>query len=104
MGKVIKQSLVNVSRNERSQIEQSLRFMYKDIDQMEDIIQDIKAEIEASCPKLILDGSRRFDVLMSDFDTQYVFIHVNTHHQIQPCSNEYDAARHNLLEAISRAI
>ena len=99
-----KQTLVNVSRNQKYQIKQSLRFQYKDIEHMDDIISDIKTEIQASCPTLILDGSRPFYVLISEFNAQYVIIEVNTHHQVQPCSEKYHITRHNLLEAVSRAI
>ena len=101
---ISKQTLVNVSRNSKSQIEQTLRFQYKDIDHIEEVIKDIKVEIAASCPKLIHDGSRPFHVLISEFNAQYVNIIVNTHHLVKPCSEEYYVTRHNLLEAVSRAI
>merc|ERR1712207_13325 len=62
---VQKQRLVNLSRTDRSQELQTLRFMYEDFNRMNEILEDIKLEIESSCPTTIRELNRAY---ITEFD------------------------------------
>ena len=93
----------NISRINRSQVKQSLYFDYKDIDKIEDIITDIKAEISRSCPKLVTDGTRPFFCHWREFKETKLEVVVDTHFTIRHGCPEYFDTRQAILQAISRA-
>lgn len=99
-----KKSVVNMTRNKRSQVKQTLRFQYKDLDIVDDMINDIKLEVKATCPKLITDGSRSFRVFIYSFEPDHIAVVLNTHYDIRPRSNEHYKTRHDVCKAVARVM
>jgi len=67
------------------------------------LVNTIKEEIAASCPKVILDGSRVFRVRMVEFSRDSVEVLVHCHLRNPPFGDPYYEARQGILEAIARA-
>ncbi|CAB9502812.1 MscS family protein [Seminavis robusta] len=101
---IINQRVSNISRTKQSQVKQILRFDYTDIEKVPQLLQDIKEEIQASCPKLITDGSKPFAAVMSNYQDDHIQCVVNVHFQIQPSSQEYSDNKEEVLRAIARAV
>mmetsp|Transcript_1741 Transcript_1741/g.3425 ORF Transcript_1741/g.3425 Transcript_1741/m.3425 type:complete len:464 (+) Transcript_1741:253-1644(+) len=68
--------IINLSRTQQSQVHQTLRFSYADIDVLPQVLEDIKREIRAACPALIDDGSRPFHAVWSEYGSNYLEVHV----------------------------
>jgi small-conductance mechanosensitive channel len=66
------QQVSNLSRIHRSQVKQTLRFQYEDVDKLPKLIEDIKQEIREACPMLIVDGSRPFRVHFTCYQDDHV--------------------------------
>lgn len=98
------QKVSNVSRIKKSQVKQTLRFRYDDVDKISEIVEEIRKEIKESCPRLITDGSRPFRVFWTNFNEDHLEVMVDTHHNIAPIGDAYWINRQNVLIAISRAI
>jgi small-conductance mechanosensitive channel len=94
----------NMSRIKLSRVFQTIRLQYSDLDKLPDILSDIKLEIKASCPKLILDGSKPFQALLSEYKNDHMEAFVNCHFTIPPGSDEYFNNRQQVLLAIARAL
>lgn len=99
------QKVSNVSRIKISQVEQTLRFRYADARKLAKIICDIREEIVLACPKLITDPTiRPFRIYWTDYQQDHLKIMIDTHHRIEPDSDEYYENRQALLNAILEAV
>jgi len=94
----------NLSRMQKSRVYQVLRFSYSDLEILPQVLCDIKAEIEASCPKLITDGSKPFRATLTSYQADCVEATVNCHFTIPEMTGEYVDNRQEVLLAISRAL
>mgnify|MGYP000399492630 CR=1 FL=1 len=94
----------NRSRMKRSQVKQTLRFKHVDIDKIPDLVNEIKDEIAASCPKVITDGSRPFRVWWTDIDSDCVKVMVDCRLRNPPTGDKYYEARQTVMEAIAKAL
>lgn len=94
----------NLSRMQRSRVYQVLRFSYSDLEILPQVLDDIKAEIEASCPKLITDGSKPFRATLTSYQADCVEATVNCHFTIPVVTGECVENRQEVLLAISRAL
>lgn len=99
-----KQKLMNLSRIKRCQVKQILRFNYNDVDKLPAILEDIKAEIKASCPALISDGTRPFRAYWVDFRDDYLEVMVDCRFNLRPTGDAYLKNKQTVLEAINRAV
>jgi small-conductance mechanosensitive channel len=98
------QRVSNLSHVKRSQIKQLLRFKYSDLDKIPAALDDIKREIQNSCPKLIVDGSKPFQAVLVQYEPDHVQAVINCHFNIKPGSAEYVETKQNLLLSIARAV
>lgn len=98
------QKVSNLSRVAQSQVKQTLRFNYKDALILPAVLQDIKAQIRATCPRLITDGSRPFRAYWTDYQDDHLSVMIDSHFNIPPFSDEYWQNRQNVLIAITKAI
>jgi len=94
----------NRSRAKFSQVKQYLHFKYDDLDKIPSLVNEIRDEIVASCPKVIKDGSRPFYVKWVDFDRDHVKVLVDCRLRNPPSGEKYYEARQGILEAIARAV
>lgn len=85
-------------------MKQVLNFHYEDIQKIPKLTQAIKEEIQASCPKLITDGSASFYVNWSDFEDDHLEVLVVANFNIKPFGGEYMENRQAVLVAIARAV
>lgn len=97
------QKVSNVSRVRQSQVQQTLRLHYDDVDKIPLLIKTIKREIRTACPKLITDGTRPFSVYWTGFNEDHLEIKVNSHHNIAPLGDAYWKNRQAVLMAIAKA-
>lgn len=98
------QRVANLSRIEVSQVLQTLRFKYTDLDKVPGVLEDIKEEIRKSCPKLIVDGSKPFQALLSAYKEDHVQAMINSNFYIPPTSAEYAENKQEVLLAIARTL
>jgi len=94
----------NLSRIQRSRVFQTLRFSYADLPKLPKLLDDIKSEIRASCPKLITDGSKPFQGILTAYEADHIQATVNCHFDIPPSTGEFAENRQEVLLAISRAL
>jgi small-conductance mechanosensitive channel len=94
----------NLSQSRRSQVKQTLRFKYSDLDKLPSVLEDIKNEIAVSCPKLVLDGSKPFHAVLEKYEPDHVQAAVDCHFDIQPASSEYLENQQEVVLAINRAV
>ena len=94
----------NVSRAKRSQVKQKVRLRYEDIDKIPQLVDDIKEEVKAACPKLVLDGSRPFRVHWRSMADDHVSVVVDTHHDIPPMTQASFDNQERVMIAIAGAV
>ena len=98
-----KTRIVNLSRMPCCQVSQEIRLPNRGSALIEKVLNDIKAEIRASCPKL--DESQPFFVHWTSFEKpDNVVVTIETHFRIPRLSEEYWINRQDVLMAINRAI
>mmetsp|Transcript_2922 Transcript_2922/g.4947 ORF Transcript_2922/g.4947 Transcript_2922/m.4947 type:complete len:476 (-) Transcript_2922:113-1540(-) len=98
------QRATNLSRAApKSQVKQTLRFSYKDVKKMPELMQAMKEEIKKSCPTLIVDGSRPFRAHWRDFSESWLEVVVDAHFDTRPTGDVYYDLRQDVLVAIARA-
>jgi small-conductance mechanosensitive channel len=103
-GDLIKQQVSNLSRVRFCQVKQTLRFKYKDADNLPTLLEAIKQEIRLACPALITDGSRPFRVYWTDYEVEYLSVMIDTHFRLKPVGDEYWDNRQRVLQAIDKAV
>ena len=103
---ITKQRISNISRMKQSRIQQTLRFSYKDIDILPDVLQDIKIEISQMCDSdvLITDGSKSFGAAMSSYEADHIKCVVTCHFNVPPYSKQYNENKVHVLLAIAKAV
>ena len=94
----------NLSRLQKCQVKQALRFHHKDVDRLPLVVEDIRKEIKEACPELITDGSRPFRVHFTSYGPDHCEVRVNTHFKIKPLGDEYWENRQRVLMAIRKAV
>uniref|UniRef100_A0A7S0BZA9 Mechanosensitive ion channel MscS domain-containing protein n=1 Tax=Proboscia inermis TaxID=420281 RepID=A0A7S0BZA9_9STRA len=97
------EKIVNLSRTSNSQVTQKLRYHTNVVDKMPELVAAIRAEIVASCPELISDGSRPFRVHWSGIGEGHVEVEVDCRFRVSPGSDAYCEVRQELLGALARA-
>ena len=94
----------NVSRAKRSQVKQKIRLRYDDIDKIPKLVDDLKEEVKAACPKLVLDGSRPFRVHWRSMADDHVAVVLDTHHDIPPMTQAFYNNQERVMIAIATAV
>ena len=98
------QKISNLSRIRQSQVKQTLRFHLSDTEKIPMLVDTIREEIKASCPRLITDGTRPFRVFWTAFCEDHLEVEVITHHMIAPIGDAYFKNRQEVLMAIARSV
>jgi small-conductance mechanosensitive channel len=96
--------VANISRSRLSNVKQSLSISYGDVDKLPKLIQDIKNEIRNSCPTLIDDGSRSFQVFLTDYKEYSVQVLVSAHFRTKPFCDAFLEVKQDVLLAIRKAM
>jgi small-conductance mechanosensitive channel len=94
----------NRSRMKFSQVKQILHVKYDSLDKIPGLVVKIKEEITASCPLVITDGSRPFNVWWTDFGSDHIEVTVDCRLGNPPIGQKYYEARQGVLEAIANAV
>jgi small-conductance mechanosensitive channel len=96
----------NLSRYERCQVKQTLRFHYKDVHALPKLLEAIKTEIIDACkPHIVTDGSRPCRVVWTGYNERWLEVLVDVHFEgIKPIGNKYWNNRQKVLMAIQRAV
>lgn len=98
------QRVSNISRLTMSQIKQFIRLKYTDLDRIPKLLEDIKKEIIVACPKVISDGSKAFQAILTAYEPDHIQAVVNCHFPFRPMCAEYAETRQSLLLAIAKAM
>jgi len=96
--------VTNRSNQKYSQVKQTLRFDYSDVDRIAKIVAGIKEEIRVSCPEVITDGSHPFRVVWSNFEVDHLEVSVDCRLRCPPIGDKYVETRQNILVAIAKAV
>jgi hypothetical protein len=64
----------------------------------------MKREIRTSCPKLISDGSKPFQAVLSSYESDHIAAYVNCHFDIPPATEDFVENRQQVLLAIARTM
>ena len=96
--------VANISRARLSSVKQSLAISYDDVTKLPPLIEDIKKEIRSSCPTLIDDGSRSFQVFFTEFKEDSLEVVVTAHFRTKPFSEAFWETKQEVLLAIQRAM
>jgi len=98
------QHVSNLSRVRFSQVQQTLRFKYSDLNKLPRLLKSIKEEIKIACPQVITDGSRPFRAHWVEYGKDYLEVQVVAHFHIKPIGDEYWENRQRFLQAIDMAV
>lgn len=98
------QRVSNLSRMQKCQVKQTLRFHYEDLPKIPKLLESIKQEIQDSCEHVITDGSRPFRANLNEFHADHVEVVVDTRYNLPPIGAVYFDNRQKVLEAIARAV
>jgi len=98
------QRISNLSRVTKSRVRQVLRFKYSDLDKLPRLLTEMKSEISTSCPKLISDGSKPFQAVLSSYESDHIAAYVNCHFDIPPATEDFVENRQQVLLAIARTM
>lgn len=96
--------VTNRSNQKYSQVKQTLRFDYSDVDRIPALLTCIKDEIKETCPTVITDGSHPFRVYWTSFEADHLEISVDCRLKSPPVGDLFYEARQNILIAIARAV
>ena len=96
--------ITNRSNQKYSQVIQTLRFDYSDVDRIPALLACIKDEIKASCPEVITDGSHPFRVHWTNFEADHLEVTVDCRLNSPPIGDKFYDVRQNILVAIARAV
>lgn len=99
--KINAQPISNFSRTYKSQVRQTLRFKYTDVNKIPKLLEDIKQEIKAACPRLITDGHRPFNIHWRAFKEDHLEVVIDTHYNIKPYCKDYYDNQQVVLETIA---
>jgi small-conductance mechanosensitive channel len=96
----------NLSRNERCQVKQTLRFHYEDVHKLSDLMVDMRNEIIAATSEFIVtDGSRPCRVCWTGYTDRFLEVLVDVHFVgIKPVGDKFCANREKVLMAIQTAV
>ena len=86
------------------QVKQTLRFKYKDIDRIPNLLKAIKDEIRKVCPRVIDDGSRPFRAFMTGYHADHISAVVDAHFKVPRLGDAFWENRQNVLLAINKAV
>ncbi|GMH80645.1 hypothetical protein TrST_g644 [Triparma strigata] len=93
----------NISRDVRSQVKTTFGIRYRDLNNVENLIDNIKSQIKSDCEKVIADGSRPFWVHWREFEADHVTVVVDVHFDIRPGTTQYYDMRQKVLSCIKIA-
>ncbi|KAL3799966.1 hypothetical protein HJC23_007439 [Cyclotella cryptica] len=94
----------NLSRVKLSQVKQNLCFKYDYLDDIPELVHEIKKEIPLSCDKVIIDGSRPFRVKWVGYRPDGLEVVVDCRLKVPLTSSAYHDARQDIMEAIARVV
>mgnify|MGYP000101639924 CR=1 FL=1 len=103
-GQLTTARVANLSRVSRSRIVQNIRFKYSDLPKLETVLEDIKTEIKASCPKVITDGSAAFFAVLEEYKSDHVSGLIIANFEIKPRTLEFIDNRQHFMVAVARAM
>jgi len=86
----------------RSQVKLDLWIKYEDIRKIPKLIDDIKEEVAASCPRLNTD-SRPFRVHWREYASDHLTVTVDAKFNLPPTGDVYWNNRQEVLLAVARA-
>jgi len=101
---ISKQRISNLSHVTKSQFKQILRFKYSDLSKVPDVLDTIKQEIKANCWDLIVDGSKPFRAVLTQYEPDHVQAEITCNFNLKPGSAGFIEARQQVLLAIANAI
>jgi len=94
----------NLSRVARSRLVQNLRFKYKDLEKLPTVLEEIKAEIRLSCPRVVTDGTGAFFAVLESFHDDHIGGLVIANFDIPPKTADFINNRQEFMLAIARAM
>jgi small-conductance mechanosensitive channel len=99
-------SVSNLSRNERCQVKQTLRFHYEDVHKLPALLETMKQNIiDATTPHIVTDGSRPCRVVWSDYTERFLEVQVDVHFDgIQPIGPKFWDNKQKVLMAIQKSV
>lgn len=102
---MVKHQVKNLSRIRYCQVQQVLKFPYREQSKLPALLKSIKEEIQLACPQVITnDRSRPFRAHWTNFNDKDLEVTVECHFQnIKPIGEEYWDNRQQVLQAIYRA-
>ena len=101
---IASQRITNLSRANLSQVKQTLRFKYSDIDKIPQLLKDIKEQVEKDCPKLIIDGSRPCRIHWQEFSDDHIEVGVDFRFRIPVVGDAYHDNKQTCNLAIAKAM
>jgi hypothetical protein len=87
-----------------SQVKQTLCFTYNYLNDIPELVNEIKKEIVETCDKVITDGSRSLRVVWTGYTPMGLEVDVNCKLSVPPKSGAYHKARQEVMEAIARVV
>lgn len=93
----------NLSLSSTSQVKQQLRFDFSALDNVGEIVEEIKKEIKETSKVVITDGTRPFRIHWTSFGEEWLEITVDCRLRLAPMTDEYYTARQEILQAIAIA-
>jgi small-conductance mechanosensitive channel len=99
-------AISNLSRNERCQVKQTLRFHYQDVHKLPALLETMRENIiTATTPAIVTDGSRPCRVVWTDYQERYLEVLVDVHFEgIKPIGTKYWNNRQKVLMAIQKSV
>ncbi|KAG7363872.1 mechanosensitive ion channel [Nitzschia inconspicua] len=96
----------NLSRNDRCQVKQTLRFHYEDVHKLPALLKTMKNNIiEATTPHIVTDGSRPCRVVWSDYTERFLEVMVDVHFEgIKPIGPKFWDNKQKVLMAIQKSV
>lgn len=94
-------SFSNLSLGTTSQVKQDVHIDYSGSDQVINLVEQLKYDIIASCPKVISDGSKPFRVHWTSLGEDSATISVSLVLDVPPCSEEYYDLQQVVLTTIA---
>jgi small-conductance mechanosensitive channel len=96
----------NLSRNDRCQVKQTLRFHYEDIHKLPALLETMKKNIiEATTPHIVTDDSRPCRAVWSDYTERFLEVTVDVHFEgIKPIGTKFWDNKQRVLMAIQKSV
>jgi small-conductance mechanosensitive channel len=101
---LVNQRVCNLSRVRRSQVKQTIRFKYSDMEKIPDFISSLKEEMKKAFSATLITQDRPFRVHFRDIEANHLEVVCDFRFNLPPTGDAYYDNRQKVIETIAKVV